>query len=108
MRYWGLSCGIVHPTSNHHGWQTSHEYLFGNGLAVSLYSILMNTRKSQRILDVHRMVFKWFNTFRVRAGLKEQPTNSQAFRSQWAKDYQLVAWGSEALFAEYLEMGKRI
>ena len=51
------------------------------------------------------MIFKWFNSFRVRAGLKEQPTCSQAFKSQWAKDYQLVAWGNEALFAEYLEMG---
>ena len=54
---------------------------------------------------VGSMIFKWFNSFRVRAGLKEQPTCSQAFKSQWAKDYQLVAWGNEALFAEYLEMG---
>ena len=28
-------------------------------------------------------------------------------RRQWAKDYQLLPWGNEALFAEYLEMGKK-
>ena len=51
------------------------------------------------------MIFKWLNKLRVRAGLGKQPTESQAYRAQWAKDYHLVAWGSEALFAEYLEMG---
>lgn len=51
------------------------------------------------------MIFKWFNTLRVRTGLGKQPTQSHTYRSQWAKDYQLVAWGSEALFGEYLEMG---
>lgn len=50
------------------------------------------------------MIFKWLNTFRVRTGLRQKPT--QIYNAQWAKDYQLVAWGSEALFAEYLEMGK--
>lgn len=49
------------------------------------------------------MIFKWLNTFRVRTGLRQKPT--QIYNAQWAKDYQLVAWGSEALFAEYLEMG---
>lgn len=50
------------------------------------------------------MIFKWFNTFRVRTGLGRQP--SQEFKAQWTKDYQLVPWGNEALFSEYLEMGK--
>lgn len=51
------------------------------------------------------MVFKWFNSFRIRTGLGKEPIQKMAYRTQWAKDYQLVAWGSEALFAEYLEMG---
>lgn len=52
------------------------------------------------------MVFKWFNKIRVQTGMGKQLKESQAYRAQWAKDYQLVAWGSEALFAEYLEMGE--
>lgn len=54
------------------------------------------------------MVFKWFNSIRVRTGMGKQPKESQAYKAQWAKDYQLVAWGSEALFAEYLEMGEKL
>ena len=52
------------------------------------------------------MVFKWFNKIRVQTGMGKQPKESQAYRAQWAKDYQLVARGSEDLFAEYLEMGE--
>ena len=34
---------------------------------------------------------------------------SQAYRARWAKDYRIVAWGSdEARFAEYLEMGEKM
>lgn len=52
------------------------------------------------------MIFKWLNSLRVKAGFGKQPVQREAYRTQWAKDYQLVPWGSEALFGEYLEMGK--
>lgn len=52
------------------------------------------------------MIFKWFNTLKVKTGLAHQASEhvDGATRTQWAKDYRLVAWGSEALFSEYLEM----
>ena len=51
------------------------------------------------------MIFKWLNTLRIKAGIGKQPVQREAYRTQWAKDYQLVPWGNEALFGEYLEMG---
>nr|CAH0112600.1 unnamed protein product [Daphnia galeata] len=75
VRYWLLPSGIVHTACHHYGWKTGHEHMHGNG-----------------------------PTIRVQTGMGKQPKESQAYRAQWAKDYQLVAWGSEALFAEYLEM----
>ena len=51
------------------------------------------------------MIFKWINSFRIRTKQSGGSQTNPAYRAQWAKDYQLVAWGNEALFAEYLEMG---
>ena len=51
------------------------------------------------------MIFKRLNSLRVKAGLAHNLTDADAFNNQWTKDYRLVAWGGEALFSEYLEMG---
>ena len=75
-------------------------------LCIQLAIIMVGKQAMNTCLEmVWPMLFKWLNTLRVKAGLGPQPSRSQAYRAQWAKDYQLVAWGSEALFAEYLEMG---
>lgn len=74
-------------------------------LCIQLAIIMVGKQAMNTCMEmVLPMVFKWFNSIRVRTGMGKQPKESQAYKAQWAKDYQLVAWGSEALFAEYLEM----
>ena len=50
-------------------------------------------------------VWKLFNTFRVMTGLQDADSKSTV-HPQWILDYQLVEWGQQGLFYEYLEMGK--
>ena len=75
-------------------------------LCIQLAIIMVGKQAMNTILEMFwPMIFKRLNSLRVKAGLAHQATEADGIRTQWAKDYQLVAWGSEALFAEYLEMG---
>ena len=49
------------------------------------------------------MVYKWWKKRTIK---KKHSCRKEM--SQWEKDYELVEWGHQALFPEYLEMGNQI
>jgi hypothetical protein len=53
-----------------------------------------------------RLLYKWWNTFKIKAGLQAEDKENGKIKNQWTEDYKLLDWGPRGLFPEYLEMSK--
>lgn len=53
-----------------------------------------------------RLLFKWWNTFKIKTGLQAEDKENGKIKKQWTEDYKLLGWGPRGLFPEYLEMGE--
>jgi len=51
-------------------------------------------------------LYKWWNTFKIKTGLKAENKENGKMKTQWTEDYKLLDWGPRGLFPEYLEMSE--
>ena len=73
-------------------------------LCLQLAIIFVGKQFLMSVVEYHLpRLWKLLNTLKVMAGVKKVDKNVYP---QWIKDYQLVEWGKQGLFYEYLEMGE--
>ncbi|KAJ9596645.1 hypothetical protein L9F63_012342, partial [Diploptera punctata] len=73
-------------------------------LCIQLAIIMVGKQIMNTVLEMlYPLFYKWLNTLKVKTGLAPEQKSSRSYY-QWVKDFKLVEWGHQALFAEYLEM----
>ncbi|KAJ9601623.1 hypothetical protein L9F63_000231, partial [Diploptera punctata] len=74
-------------------------------LCIQLAIIMVGKQAYNTILEmIIPLMFKWWNTFKIKTGMQEEETVNKNGKIQWVEDFKLLDWGPRGLFPEYLEM----
>ncbi|PSN32602.1 hypothetical protein C0J52_15186 [Blattella germanica] len=74
-------------------------------LCIQLAIIMVGKQAYNTILEmVIPLLYKWWNTFKIKTGIEQEEAESRIAKNQWTEDFKLLDWGPRGLFPEYLEM----
>lgn len=74
-------------------------------LCIQLAIIMVGKQAMNTVLEmVQPRLYKYYNALRVKLARKRNRSHRAEAQKRWVRDLELVEWGSQSLFNEYLEM----